>query len=150
MKRVFSLVILLAFAVLAAADKALQVDEPYVRAMPPGQSVTAAFLVLKNLSGNTCTVNGGSSVIAGRLEMHEHRHEQGMMKMRPVSGVTIPAGGQVDFQPGGLHIMLFDIESQLLPGETVPIVLTTDVCGEVNIQAEVRSLFKPGKGGHHS
>jgi copper(I)-binding protein len=54
------------------------------------------------------------------------------------------------FQPGGLHIMLFNIQQPLIAGENTPLQLNTDQCGRLEVNAEIRSLVaKPMGGMHH-
>jgi len=74
-----------------------------------------------------------------------------MMRMRPVSGgLQIAAGETLVFQPGGLHIMLFNIQQPLVAGENTPLQLNTDQCGTLEVDAEIRSLVtKPMGGMHH-
>jgi len=62
----------------------------------------------------------------------------GTMAMRQVEGIDIPAGGEVMLEPGGFHIMLFDLAGPLTVGDTVPVTLTFEQAGEVKVDAEVR------------
>ena len=79
------------------------------------------------------TVKGGaqatslvavSTPVAIRAEMHEMKHEGGMMTMAPLKDVAIPAGGTVEFKSGGKHVMLFDVSPSVRSGETVPLRLS--------------------------
>ncbi len=124
------------------AEKELTAEQAYIRAMPPGQHVTAAFLKLVNNSDRACKLTGGSSPIASEIQIHEHQHSDGMMKMRPLESVTVEAGQSILFEPGKLHLMLFGIQDTLVPGHQQVLALTTENCGSLLVQAEVRSLFK--------
>jgi len=123
-------------------------EQAYIRAMPPGQEVTAAFLKLVNNSDRACKVTGGSSPIATDIQIHEHRHSDGMMKMRPLPSVTVEAGQSLIFEPGQLHLMLFGIQATLVPGHQQVLALTTENCGSLLVRAEVRSLFKNKPASH--
>jgi periplasmic copper chaperone A len=125
-----------------SSSAALHAEQAYIRAMPPGQQVTAAFLRLVNSSDRACLITGGSSPIASDLQIHEHQHSNGMMKMRPLASVTVEAGQSLEFKPGQLHLMLFGIQETLVPGHPQTFSLTTENCGSLLVQAEVRSLFK--------
>jgi len=120
----------------------LSAEQAYIRAMPPGQQVTAAFLKLVNNSDRACVITGGSSPIATEIQIHEHQHSDGMMKMRPLPSVTVEAGQSLMFEPGQLHLMLFGVQATLVPGERQVLALTSENCGSLLVQAEVRSLFK--------
>jgi copper(I)-binding protein len=47
----------------------------------------------------------------------------GMMQMKQVSQITIPAGQTVTLEPGGLHIMVLDLTEQLTDGQTFDVTL---------------------------
>ncbi|HAZ94088.1 MAG TPA: copper chaperone PCu(A)C [Porticoccaceae bacterium] len=155
MKKLLILVLLFATPALAqaAAPTAdVQVTNAYIRTMPPGRTTTAGFLTIANNSDQSCELTGAMSTLSNRLEFHEHQHTQGMMKMRPVATVVVPAGETVVFEPGGLHIMLFNIDTELAAGEVTQMQLITDQCGSISFDAKVRSLLaKPKKmeGMHH-
>ena len=125
-----------------ALKEELYAEQAYIRAMPPGQQVTAAFLKLVNSSDRACVITGGSSPIASEIQIHEHQHSDGMMKMRPLVSVTLEAGKSLMFEPGQLHLMLFGVQATLVPGERQVLALTSENCGSLLVQAEVRSLFK--------
>jgi hypothetical protein len=72
-------------------------------------------------------------------EVHETKMEGGVMKMSPVSKVEVPAGGKVEFKPGGYHIMLMELQRDLKEGETITITLTFEKSGNVTVQASVKS-----------
>lgn len=126
-----------------AAD--LEVKSPWVRSTVVGQPATGAFMELSSPSG--VTVVGADSPIAGAVEVHEMKTENGIMKMRAVRELSVPAGQSVKLAPGGYHVMLMDLKSQLKPGDTVPLVLKIkDKNGkkqQVEIKAEVRDMTAP-------
>jgi len=62
----------------------------------------------------------------------------GMMKMQPVDSVPVPAGETVELKPGGFHVMLLDVQKELVPGDTIGVTLSFELAGEVTVTAEVR------------
>lgn len=62
----------------------------------------------------------------------------GMMQMREVSRIDIPAGTTVTLEPGGYHVMLLELAAPLTPGQTFEVTLTFEVAGERTVTAEVR------------
>ena len=131
------------------SPQGLYAEQAYIRAMPPGQQVTAAFLKLVNNSDRACKVTGGSSPIATEVQIHEQLNSDGMMKMRPLSSVTVKAGQSLLLEPGQVHLMLFGIQTTLVPGHQHVLALTTENCGALLVPAEVRSLFKSRQSSHH-
>ncbi|MFA7096931.1 MAG: copper chaperone PCu(A)C [Gammaproteobacteria bacterium] len=132
----------------SAADSVTAADA-YIRAVPPGQPNSAAFMVLKNGDSVDHALVGAASPAANVVELHTHVHEDGMMKMRPVDKIDIKAGGETALQPGGLHIMLIDLTQPLTPGERVPVTLTFEDGTSKNIDAEVRKLQMQMQGMQH-
>ena len=68
---------------LAASASGFSVEDAYIRAMPPGRNATAAYLSVTNNHAKACSIIGGSTGIAAKLEVHQQLMSDGMMKMRP-------------------------------------------------------------------
>ncbi|HVF95598.1 MAG TPA: copper chaperone PCu(A)C, partial [Sphingomonas sp.] len=47
-----------------------------------------------------------------------------MASMMPLAKVEIPAKGVVKFEPGGRHVMFFDMNPGIKPGSTITLTLT--------------------------
>ena len=98
-------VALLSLAPVQADEKtvsALTISDAVFRLMPPGRSMTAGYMLLKNNSGETQVLTSLRSDSANRVELHEHAHVNGMMKMRKVDQLSIANGESVELAPGGL------------------------------------------------
>lgn len=135
-------------AALAPATLAAQVTQAtivtaksaWVREAPASRKVTAVFLVLENSGATARSLVSGTADVADTLELHEMKREGGMMAMSPVKEIVVPARGQVELRPGGLHLMLFGLKKPLLPGETVNVTLRFDDGSTVAIAATVRAM----------
>jgi copper(I)-binding protein len=125
---------------VVAADAVIVID-PYVRAMPPGQKVTGAFLSLKNDSGSDRSLVRAESDVAKNVEMHEHVHKDGMMQMREVEKIDIAKGSTTALKPGGLHIMLIGLTRELNVGDIVDIKLIFDDGSELIAKAPVKKIL---------
>lgn len=115
--------ILVALAALIAAPALAQVDVTgaWVRATVPGQMGTGAFMTLTAKDG--ARIVGAESPVAGVVEIHEMKMEGGVMKMRAIDALELPAGKPVELKPGGYHVMLLDLKRALKAGEKVPLSL---------------------------
>jgi copper(I)-binding protein len=74
--------------------------------------------------------------------------EGGIMRMRQVRGIDIPAGGEATLRPGGLHIMFFDIDAPFEEGQRVPVTLHFERAGELRIDFVARPRPSPGAHAH--
>jgi copper(I)-binding protein len=139
MKSFITASILLFSSSLYAAS--IIVEDPYVRHMPPTQTVTGAFMVFKNTTGSDLAVISAESNVADKVELHTHLHEDGVMKMRQVDKIEVPAGGETVLKPGGLHVMLIGLKQPLDQGQMVEIKFNLDDGSSTQIQAEVKSVM---------
>ena len=102
-----------------AKKPVLLVDSAFVRLSAAPRGPAAGYF----------TVHGGpttdrlmevSSPMVIRIEMHDSMIKGGMSTMKPIDGgVEIPAGGTVEFKPGGRHLMMFYINPGMLPPRTL-------------------------------
>lgn len=102
------------------------VSRGWLRAAPPGAAASAAFFTLDNRSGADRTLVGVRTPVAGRVEMHTHSMAGGMMQMREVESIAVPAGSPAVLRPGGKHLMVFDVKRPLRAGETIDFELQFD------------------------
>ncbi len=85
--------------------------------------VAAGYFTLDN-GGPADTLIAVSSPAAKSIEMHVSEMKDGMMTMRRLEKVEAPAGGRVEFAPGGRHLMVFGAAPALADGQSVPVTLT--------------------------
>lgn len=134
----------------AAAAQPAGVKDAWVRAPAPGQQVAGAYMELTARA--RLALISVASPVAGRVELHSTAVEGGVMRMRPVDRIDLPADKPVKLAPGGLHVMLMDLKQALKPGDRVPLTLTVqrpDSSRAVfTIEAEVRAAA-PGPAHHH-
>lgn len=129
MKRVFRAVgLMLPLAVLqanaqipASAEKPL-VELAWASATVPGQPVAAAYMRITSLE--PVSLMRIETPVAKRVQVHMMRTEEGVMKMRNVGELHLPAGKSVELAPGGTHLMLLGLKRPLNTGENIPITLT--------------------------
>ncbi|MDR9467773.1 copper chaperone PCu(A)C [Marinospirillum sp.] len=133
----FLLVVLLTFS-LASLAQELQVQDPYVRAVPPGSPVSAAFMELHNQGSEQRTLVAASSPVSEVVELHTHTKVDGVMQMRRVESIEVPAEGKTLLEPGGLHLMLINLKETLTPGSQVEITLTLDDGSQIELSVPVR------------
>jgi copper(I)-binding protein len=131
------------------AANGVEVRDAYARAVPPGQSNSAMFMQLTNDSGTDRAVVGAESPVCKAAELHTHIHQGGMMMMRRIDRIDLPAGKTVALQPGGLHVMLIGLKRLLVPGESVDLTLIFADGSRQLVKGPVRSIGMPPMGGFH-
>jgi periplasmic copper chaperone A len=138
------LALLLALTPLGALAQ-VTVADAWVRGTVAGQKASGAFMKLT--SATDAILVGAASPVAAVVEIHEMAHEGGMMRMRAIGELKLPAGKAVELRPGGYHVMLMDLKQPLKEGETVPVTLTfRDASGKKTSQevaVPVRALTAP-------
>lgn len=129
-----------AWAGSAAQD--VKIEAPYVRAVPPGTPNSGGFMVLKNSDTTAHAVVAARSSASRVAELHTHRMENGMMKMRPVKKIEIPAGGETVLKPGGLHVMFIGLHGDLKVGDEVGFTLVFEDGSQTTVTAPVKSVMQ--------
>ena len=150
MKKIINIImgsaLLLSGLVNAHAYKSgeLQIDHPWSKQVPPTSSVAAAFFNVMNNGAEDDALLKAESPIAGKTELHTHFHEDGMMKMREVEKIDIPANGTQSLKPGSYHIMFFDLKQVPALGDRFPLMLHFEKAGTVVIEVKVEeATYKP-------
>jgi hypothetical protein len=130
-----------------AAD--VLVEDPYARAVPPGQPNSAVFMALTNTGEAARALVAAESEAAATVELHTHSMQDGMMRMRRIERIELPDGQRVVLEPGGLHVMLIGLAEQLQPGMDVALTLIFDDGSRMPVTAPVRRIDGAMGGGMH-
>ncbi|SCW58583.1 hypothetical protein SAMN02927900_02957 [Rhizobium mongolense subsp. loessense] len=118
----------------------LEISGAFTKAMLPGQPVGGGFFTVKNSGKTDDTLVVVSSPTAGQVQMHEMAMQNNVMKMRELKdGIAIPAGGTVKLAPGGLHLMFQKVKAPFKQGESVPVTLTFEKAGKIDVTLKVLS-----------
>ncbi|VUD40347.1 hypothetical protein TDB9533_00133 [Thalassocella blandensis] len=110
-------------ATTMSQSKHVVISGAFIKQLPPGKTMAAVYLSMKNNSDKTQTLNYVHSPIAENIEVHRVIYNQGMMKMRHVKHFHINPGQNLVFEPGGYHLMIFGISESLEVGSTFPLTL---------------------------
>jgi copper(I)-binding protein len=130
-----------------AGTDAITAINPWVRVaiVPEGSDApdappvnSAGYLVLTNGTDAADALVSVETTIADTAEIHSVTMDDGIMRMRPVDSMAVPAGGQATLEPGGYHIMLIGIHKALAEGDTVALRLHLRSGAVVEVAAPVR------------
>lgn len=124
MKKIF-MFLLLGALLLGACSQVEDVEAHEYWARPAAMGGTSAvYMMLHNHTKNDDVLIGASTDVAEAAELHLSAMDaNGVMTMTPQSQIDLPAGGEIEFQPGGYHIMLVNLKKDLNVGDKITLVL---------------------------
>ncbi len=140
----FGFVLLLAGASATFAHSyqsgAVKVEHPWAAPTPPGASVGAAYMTIRNTGDVPIRLTGAITPAAERVELHEMTMDGGIMRMRPLTqGIVVPPGGAFRFAPGGAHLMLIGLRKALALEEFIDLRLVFEGGRTVDVELYVEA-----------
>jgi copper(I)-binding protein len=135
---------------IAAEDSTINVHQAWARTTAPGQDVGAVYLMI--VSKKDTSLVSVKADIAEHAQIHSMTMDNGIMKMRELESLPIPAGKMVNLSPGGIHLMLVGLKKPLKAGEKIALTLefkdTAGKSSSVNITAPIQN--EASEHDHHS
>ncbi|MSP76311.1 MAG: copper chaperone PCu(A)C [Rhodospirillaceae bacterium] len=120
---------------------ALEISRPWTRTTPATAQAGGGFLTVTNKGTAPDRLIAARSTVADRVEVHEVRMENSVMKMRELEkGLEIPAGATVMLKPGGYHIMFMGLKAPFAKDAKVPVTLVFEKAGSLDIVLDVEAL----------
>lgn len=101
----------------------LEIAAPWARATAPGQKVSGVYFTIRNNSDKPISIVGASSPVAGKVALHSMDGKKGYPEMKTVDAIEIPAGKEVEFQPGSYHLMMQNLNTMLHVGKAYDVTL---------------------------
>lgn len=135
----FMMLLSIFLAAPAMADKVI-IQDAYVRETIPGANNSVAYLEIHNQKAVGVTLVAVTSDRIPRVKIHAHQHHDGMMAMRAVKQVMIPANSYFKFKPGGHHLMLMGLKEPLLAGELIEFSFQFSDGESLQVEAPVQSI----------
>jgi copper(I)-binding protein len=130
----------------AAQTGQVEIKDAWARATPGKAENGAAYLTI--VAPATDKLVAVSSPAAKKTGLHTMTTEDGIMKMRPLDGLDVPANQPVTLKPGGIHIMLQGLNEPLQAGKSFPLTLTFEKAGERQVEVAVEKPGAMGPEGH--
>ena len=115
-----ALTLALASGAASAADggrDTLHVGQGWATAPIGASNNGAAFLTLYNTGSRDAALVRAQAPGVKRVELHRTTMADGVMRMRPVERIDVPARGHTALRPGGLHVMLIGADALSAGGE---------------------------------
>lgn len=123
MKKFYSMILAgVTFITACTPKEGIEVRDAWTRAAAQSEN-GAVYFIIHNYSDTDDALVGISTEVSGAVEFHESEMAHDVMQMRMVHSVPLASGEDVNFAPGGLHIMLVNLREELNVGERVEITL---------------------------
>jgi hypothetical protein len=128
---------------LSAAESSLAgelaVLSAWSRSTPPVAKVGVVYFTLKNDTKKSDRLLKLSTPFAAKAEVHRTEVIDGIARMREVAVLHVEAGQTLEFQPGGLHVMLMGLKRPLVAGTAFDLELLFEVAGPRKVRVDVRN-----------
>ena len=135
---------LAASAVFAAPPAIMQVDDAWLRAVPPVAHGTAGYFKLTNTSDQDWKLVSVSGDAAQHWMIHKTVVENGISKMVDPGELWVRPGERLQFKPQDLHIMVMGLNKPLRSGDDIVVNLVFDNRNNKRVQQsasfQVRAL----------
>jgi len=129
---------LVAVAACSASAAVPTIAQAWARPAPAGGN-TAAYLKITGAPVQSDALLSASSPAADMVQVHEVSTDaSGMTGMHPIERLDIPAGSTVTLEPGGYHLMVMGVRSELAVGASIELDLVFEHAGKIVVQAEIR------------
>jgi len=113
--------------------------ESAVVVLPTGAN-SALYMTIVNDGDAADTLTDVRTDLAEEAELHRTSEgDDGLTRMEPVDDVSIEAGGEAVFEPGGLHVMLLGVDD-LVAGEQVRVELVFAETGPLTLEVDVVAI----------
>jgi periplasmic copper chaperone A len=145
-KAAFVFVALLLLVGAASAQTGpVEVKNAWARATPGKAETGAAYLTIQAATPDRLIAV--STPVADKAEPHEMTMQGGVMRMRSLATIDLPAGQAVVLKPGATHIMLVGLKQPLRVGDSFPLTLEFEKAGkrEVTVVVEKAGAMGPGQ-----
>ena len=101
------------------AEGKLGVFDAWIRQAPPGASMMAGYVTLKNTGDARVSVLTVQSDAFREASIHETVVERGVSKMRELPRLDLDPGATIELKPGGRHLMLMHPRQKIAVGDRI-------------------------------
>jgi copper(I)-binding protein len=141
-------VVFLALLLAGCGPSTLEATDAWARPTAAG-GTAAVYLKLRNGTAQDLILIGASSEVARVIEMHHsmamdemegmiaNEPDTDVMTMAPVDELPLEAGETITFEPGGYHLMLIDLQQELIAGELFLVALHFPNSPDLQVEVQV-------------
>lgn len=137
MKRIFLAALLLASCSKSGAPD-IRISDAWARETAAGQTAGAAYMSIDNRGAGDDRLIGVETTAPAKAMLHANESSGGVSRMREMgSGLALPAGTEVQLNPGGSHVMITGLRAPLRKGEVVKLRLQFEKSGPRDVEVPV-------------
>ena len=125
----------------------IKVNDPWSRASVSKNGVV--YLTIYNHGNYSENLLGASASVAKKVQLHTHKSENGILRMRHLNSISIPPKSFLHLKPGGHHIMLIGLIKKLKNGNSFPLQLRFEKAGTILVNVNIRHAGALGNHSHH-
>jgi periplasmic copper chaperone A len=104
-----------------------------------GGGTSAVYMTIKNSGQQADKLLEARTDAAEIVETHVSETRDGVTVMAQVNGIEVPGRGEVELKPGGLHIMLINLNQDLMEGDSISLTLVFEQSGEIQVSVPVQA-----------
>jgi copper(I)-binding protein len=109
----------------ASAFAELEIVDAWIKNLPPSVPMRAGYMTIHNPGETAVTILSIRSDAFASIDIHRSVMQDGMMRMDPVTSLSIAPGESLQLAPGGYHLMMQPLQATR-PGQEIEIVLQFD------------------------
>ncbi len=116
----------------------LEIKHPWARPTVATMKNGAAYMLIFDSSETADRLVSATTPVAERVEFHTNSMEGGVVRMRQLEAVDVPAQGHATLEPGKTHLMLVSLKNQLKAGDSFPLDLVFEKAGPVTVMVAIQ------------
>ena len=150
-KKIFCATLLGAASFVSGAiepESAIKITQAWARETPATAQVGGGFMRLHNSGSTADALIAVKTTVAASAELHSHTMDNGVMQMRAVPKIALPAGSTVTLQPGGLHVMLMELKAPLKKATSFTATLVFEKAAEQTVRFTVQPFAYQAAAAH--
>ena len=148
-RRLPTIILALFTSHFAIADDTLEINDAWIAEAPPVSKVMAAYMEIENKTQQDRQAVSMQCREFERAEFHRTVEKDGMARMQHQQALNIPANSELELEPGGYHIMLFNPARHLMAGDKTSCSMKFDDGTMITIGLEIRKSSDEDHSHHH-
>lgn len=127
----------------ATAASHVDASHAWIRLLP-GDLPAGGYLTLSNTGDTDTALTGVSADVWSKVMLHRTTETNGTSHMNKVDELPLPAQQDTALEPGGYHLMFMHAQSDVSPGDTVPVTLQLDDGSTLEVEFTIRKASATG------